>query len=157
MAKASCSNARQKARRNSCIKRRITGPRVLRRGIACNWEVRSRSTIVQLLWIGGHGYGQRDRKGKGGFVRRPFRWLLLLCCQFLGLAFVPHQLKRALGFFVCLRNFFLHLGGRFFHFWREADVAVVLHAGAGRDEASHDDVLFQAAQVIDRCLEWKLR
>jgi len=81
------------------------------------------------------------------------KFLPLLGCEFLGLAFVPHKLERALGFFVRLRDFFLHLGGRFFHFWREADVAVVFHAGAGRNEASHDDVLFQAAEVIDLAVD----
>src|ERR1700730_1053243 len=88
--------------------------------------------------------------------RPPHRFLPLLCRKFLGLAFVPHELERSLGFFVRLRNFFLYLGGRFFHFWREANVAVVLHAGACRNEASDDDVLLQAAQVIHgplkRCL-----
>src|SRR5207244_27251 len=46
----------------------------------------------------------------------------------------------------------LHLGGGLFHFWREAHVAVVLHAGTGRDEASNNDVLFQSSQVINLTL-----
>src|SRR5436190_15033060 len=31
----------------------------------------------------------------------------------------------------------------------DIDIAVVLHPGAGRNEPAHDDVLLQAAQVID--------
>src|SRR6185312_14426615 len=77
----------------------------------------------------------------------------LLRCQFLGFAFLPHHLQRALGFLVRLRDFLLYLGSGLFHLWREANVAVVLHAGAGRDEASHDDVLFQTAQVVHRSVD----
>src|SRR5215467_6416307 len=69
--------------------------------------------------------------------------------QFVVFALVPHHFESALGLFVGGGNFGLYLGGSLFHLWREADVAVVLHAGSSRDEASDDDVLFQAAQVID--------
>src|SRR5215831_14559644 len=73
--------------------------------------------------------------------------------EFFVLALVTHHLKSALGFFICSRDFRLYLGSGLFHLWREADVAVVLHAGAGRDEASDDNVLFQAAQVIDLAVD----
>src|SRR5579872_5447294 len=152
MANASCSKARQKASRNKCINRRINVPRVFRRGMVCNWEVRSSSRSGNLWGLAAIVYGKH--KTRGGYMKTaPFGSCKLLGCEFLGLAFVPHKLKRALGFFVRLRDFFLHLGGRFFHFWREADVAVVFHAGAGRNEASHDDVLFQSAQVIDLAVD----
>src|ERR1700739_4926267 len=73
--------------------------------------------------------------------------------QVLGLALVTHHFESALGFFISRRDFRLHLGGGLFHLWREAHVAVVLHAGSGRDEASDNDVLFQAAQVIDLAVD----
>src|SRR5579864_591924 len=73
--------------------------------------------------------------------------------QFFVLALVTHHFESALGFFISSRNFRLHLGRGLFHFWREAHVAVVLHAGTGRDEASNDDVLFQAAKVIDLAVD----
>src|SRR5580693_5048047 len=73
--------------------------------------------------------------------------------QFFVLALVTHHLESALGFFVSSRDFGLYLGGSLFHLWREAYVAVVLHARSGRDEASDDDVLFQAAQVIDLAVD----
>src|SRR5580704_12228264 len=79
--------------------------------------------------------------------RRKFRG------DFVGFALVTHHFESALGFFVRSRNFRLYLGGSLFHFWREAHVAVVLHAGSGRDEASDNDVLFQAAQVIDLAVD----
>src|SRR5690348_7437011 len=82
-----------------------------------------------------------------GRIAPPFCLAESLCCQFLGLAFVTHQLERALGLLVRGRDLLLHLGGSLFHFWRETHVAVVLHAGAGWDEAPDDDVLLQAAQV----------
>src|SRR5579862_394801 len=69
--------------------------------------------------------------------------------QFVGLALVTHHFESALRFLVRSRNFGLYFGCGLFHFWREPHVAVVLHAGTGRDETSDDDVLFQSAQVID--------
>src|ERR1700756_3677182 len=79
------------------------------------------------------------------------------CGQFRAQFFIPalvtHHFESALGFFVRSRDFSLYLGGSLFHFWRETHVAVVLHAGPGRDEASDDDVLFQAAQVIDLAVD----
>src|ERR1039458_6465617 len=66
---------------------------------------------------------------------------------------MAHHFESALGFFVRSRDFRLYLGGSLFHFWREAHVAVVLHAGAGRDEASDNDVFFQAAQVINLAVD----
>src|SRR5579859_341581 len=73
--------------------------------------------------------------------------------EFLVFALVAHHLESALGLFVRRGDLGLDLGGSLFHLRREADVAVVLHAGAGRDEASDDDVLFQAAQVIDLAVD----
>src|SRR5579872_5925329 len=73
--------------------------------------------------------------------------------EFVGFALVAHHLESAFSLFVRGRNFSLYLGGSLFHFWREADVAVVLHAGSGRDKASDNDVLFQAAQVIDLAVD----
>jgi hypothetical protein len=46
------------------------------------------------------------------------------------LALMSEQFQRAFGFFVRGRNFLLHLGGSLFHFLREPDIAVVLHARA---------------------------
>src|ERR1700722_2156511 len=40
-------------------------------------------------------------------------------------------------------------GGRRRHFRQQLNAAVVLETRASRDEAAHDDVFFQAAQVID--------
>src|SRR6202035_1706791 len=60
--------------------------------------------------------------------------------------------ERALGFFVGLRNLFLHLGGGLFHLGREPHVAIVLHASAGGDEPSDNDVFLQSTQVVDRAL-----
>src|SRR6185312_4169895 len=47
----------------------------------------------------------------------------------------------------------LDLGCRFFELWGELDVAVVLHAGSGGDEAAYDDVLLEAAQRVDRAVD----
>src|SRR5579863_5435802 len=166
MANASCSKARQKASRNRCMNRRITGPRLLRRGMVCNWEVRSSSRSGNLWGLAAMLFRRTANKkrvvipseseGSGSCLHHQYsrrrqiprslatlgmtvcKFSPLLGCEFLGLAFVTHKLERALGFFVRLGDFFLHLGGRFFHFWREADVAVVFHAGAGRNQASHD-------------------
>src|SRR6184192_4649985 len=91
------------------------------------------------------------RKPKDGSLR-PLRLAESFRCQFLGLALMTHQLERALGLFVSGRDLLLHLGGGLFHFWREAHVAVVLHAGTGSDEASNNDVLFQSSQVINLTL-----
>jgi hypothetical protein len=60
---------------------------------------------------------QRNVKQKGGLLR-PLPIAQLLRCQFLGLAFGTHEFERALGLFVRLRDFLLHLGGGLFHFWR---------------------------------------
>src|ERR1700691_2154540 len=76
----------------------------------------------------------------------------LLRRQFLGFALVTHHFESALRLFVCRRDFRLYLGRGLFHLGREAHVAVVLHAGAGRDQAADDDVLLESAQVIDRSL-----
>src|SRR5580693_2980390 len=73
--------------------------------------------------------------------------------QFFVLALMTHHLESALSFFVRSRDFGLYLGGSLFHLWRQAYVAVVFHARSGRDEASDDDVLFQAAQVIDLAVD----
>ena len=43
----------------------------------------------------------------------------------------------------------LDTGGRFFQLRRELDVAVVLEAGSGGNEAADDHVLLEAAQVVD--------
>src|SRR5579864_1888302 len=96
------------------------------------------------------------RKGPGTLVLRPrsLRLFTLLTSrqfrrEFVSLALVTHHFESPLGLFVSSRDFRLYLGGSLFHLWREAHVAVVLHAGSGRDKASDNDVLFQAAQVID--------
>src|SRR5439155_11474083 len=96
---------------------------------------------------------QNAHRRKGADCSAPV-YSVLLRRQFfgLGLAFLPHQLERALGFFVGSGDFFLYFGRGLFHFWREAHVAVVLHAGAGRDEPSDDHVLLQAAQMVDLAL-----
>ena len=47
----------------------------------------------------------------------------------------------------------LDLGCRFFELGGELDVAVVLHAGAGGDEAADDDVLLEAAQRVDGAVD----
>src|SRR5215469_9013946 len=73
--------------------------------------------------------------------------------EFFVLALVTHHLQSALCLFIRSRDFRLYLGRSLFHLWREADVTVVLHAGAGRDQAADDDVLFQAAQVIDLAVD----
>src|SRR5436305_4506600 len=91
-------------------------------------------------------------KEKGQPESCPFQFQLLRC-EFLRLAFRTHEFERALGLFVGLRDFLLHLCRGLFHFWREPHVAVILHAGAGRNEASHDDVLLQSAQVVHRSLD----
>src|SRR6266851_1988406 len=70
-----------------------------------------------------------QRKAKGR-IAPPFLAFQLLRCEFLGLAFGTHEFERALGLFVGLRDFLLHLGRSLFHFWREAHIAVILHAGA---------------------------
>ena len=46
------------------------------------------------------------------------------------------------------RDYLLHAGSGFFEFLRELDVAVVLLARSGRDEAADDDVFLEAAQAV---------
>src|SRR5579863_10323023 len=152
MANASCWNARQKASRSKRRKRRTTGPRVAGRGTGRNWELESGCRSCSSCGLAAMGDESNAEKQKGGLNTAPLLFLRLLCRQFLGLAFVPHQLERTLSFLVRLRDFYLHLRGRFFHFWREANVAVVLHAGACRNETSDDDVLLQATKVIHGAL-----
>ena len=50
-------------------------------------------------------------------------------------------------------DFGLDAGCRFFEFWGELDVAVVVHTGAGRDETAHDDVFLEAAERVDRAVD----
>src|SRR5215472_13453674 len=76
-----------------------------------------------------------------------------LCAEFFVLTLVTHHFESALSFFIRSRDFRLYLGGGLFHLRREAYVAVVLHTGAGRDQAPDDDVFFQAAQVIDLAVD----
>src|SRR5580704_6172152 len=95
----------------------------------------------------------RSEKGRGADYPPLALPLSLLRGKLFRLAFVPHQLERALGFLVGLREFFLHFCLSFFHLWCEAYIAVVLHAGAGRNQPSHDDVLLQTAQVIDSAID----
>src|SRR5450432_3596759 len=73
--------------------------------------------------------------------------------QFFGFTLVAHHLESTFRFLVRSRYLGLYFGRGLFHFRREAHVAVVLHAGAGRDEASDDDVLFQTAQVVDLAVD----
>ena len=61
-----------------------------------------------------------------------------------------------LGFLVSGVHFLLYLGRGLFEFRRELDVAVVLHAGAGRDETTDDDVFLQAAQIVDGAVDGRL-
>jgi hypothetical protein len=46
-----------------------------------------------------------------------------------------------------------HAGSGFFEFLRELDVAVVLHARSGWDEATDDEVFLEAAQAVDRTVD----
>src|SRR5579871_6279868 len=95
--------------------------------------------------------------GAKKFAPDTYFYLRLACGhfrgEFVGFALVTHHFESAFSLFVRGRYFSLYLGGGLFHLWREAHVAVVLHAGSGRDEASDDDVLFQAAQVIDLAVD----
>src|SRR5579885_1966371 len=95
--------------------------------------------------------------GAKKFAPDTYFYLRLACWQFrselVGFALVTHHFESAFRLFVRCRNFGLYLGGGLFHFWREAHVAVVLHPGPGRDESANDDVLFQAAQVIDLAID----
>src|SRR5438270_4848998 len=75
-----------------------------------------------------------------------------LRCQLLGFAFLAQQFEGALGLLIGLRNLFLHFGRSFFQLRRQAHVAIVFHAGAGRNKPADDDVLLEPAQVIDRAL-----
>src|SRR5437868_864340 len=117
-------------------------------------QLRSRATflILQSIRIGVHAEHETANHESEGGTGRPFAFLRLLRRQFFGFTLSTHQLERALGFFISLRNLFLHFGCCFFHLWRETHVAVVLHTGAGWDQSSHDDVLLQTAQVIYRAL-----
>ena len=84
--------------------------------------MRSVVKIFQNLYHREHKGTQRNATVGVRQTKRADRSALpvskLLRCQFLGLAFGTHEFERALGLFVRLRNFFLHLGRRFFHFWR---------------------------------------
>ncbi len=51
------------------------------------------------------------------------------------------------------RDFLLDLGCRFFELRGELDVAVVLHARAGGDQAADDDVFLEAAERVDRAVD----
>src|ERR1700738_44783 len=77
----------------------------------------------------------------------------LLGCHFFGFAFLPHEFQFALGFLEGGRDFLLHAGSGFFEFLRKLDVAVVLHARSGWDEASDDDVFLEAAQAVHRTVD----
>src|SRR5215469_15179976 len=78
---------------------------------------------------------------------------VLLRSELFRFAFVPHHFERTLRFLVGSGDLLLHLRSGLFHLGREADVAVVLHAGSGGDEAADDNVLLEAAQVIDSSLD----
>src|SRR5450755_1835055 len=131
------------------------GPYVRRdnRPQACS-SLRSRVSSQVSAQKTGANLGHLARTKTWGDFRRP--WIALVLCllrsQFFGLAFVTHEFERPFGIFVGLRDFFLHLACGLFHFWRETHVAVVLHAGAGGNQAAHDDVFLQPAQMIDRSL-----
>jgi hypothetical protein len=77
----------------------------------------------------------------------------LLGGHFFGFAFLPHEFQFALGFLEGGRDFLLHTGSGLFKLLRELDVAVVLHARSGRDEATDDDVFLEAAQAVDRAVD----
>src|SRR5580698_4979168 len=98
-----------------------------------------------------------SEKGRGADFPPLALPLSLLRGKFFRLALVTHELERALGFLVRLRDFLLHLGRSFFHLRREADVAVVFHAGAGGNQPSHNHVLLQTAQVIHPAVDGSLR
>ncbi len=76
--------------------------------------------------------------------------------HFFLFAFHAHLLEFALFGFDGCGDFLLDLGCRFFELGRELDVAVVLHAGAGRDEAADDDVFLEAAQRVDGAVDASL-
>src|SRR5271165_7421054 len=83
----------------------------------------------------------------------PVSWLRLLRSEFFRLTFVPHEFERALGLFIRGTDLFLHLLRRLFHLGREPHIAVVFHAGAGRNQAADDHIFFQTAQVIDLAVD----
>ncbi len=79
-------------------------------------------------------------------------------CLFAGgelflFAFHAHLFEFALFGVVGLLDFLLDLGCRFFELWGECDVAVVLHAGSGGDEAADDDVFLEAAERVDGAVD----
>src|SRR3954453_16991416 len=112
-----------------------------------NYRPQCRKDLTKMNQIS-HSRSQRKRA-----ARKLPSVSQLLRCEFLGLAFRTHEFERALSLFVGLRDFLLHLCRGLFHFWREPHVAVVLHAGAGRNEASYNDVLLEPAQVVHRSLD----
>src|SRR5260370_20033048 len=108
---------------------------------------------LRSAWTGGTPVPTRANETKGRLASPPAQNRpVLLRGEFFGLAFVPHEFERALGIFVGLRDFLLHLACRLFHFGRETHVPVIFHAGAGRNQAAHDHVLLQSAQMIDSSL-----
>src|SRR5581483_8390825 len=73
--------------------------------------------------------------------------------EFFLFAFHAHGFELALFGFVGLLHFLLDGGCRFLELGGELDVAVVVHAGAGRDEAADDDVFLEAAQRVDGAVD----
>ena len=78
---------------------------------------------------------------------------LLAGGEFFLFAFHAHGFELAFFGVVGFLDFLLDGGGCFFELWGEFDVAVVLHAGSGGDEAADDDVFLEAAEGIDRSVD----
>jgi hypothetical protein len=79
-----------------------------------NWEIVPRSGSCNLCGLA----CIENQKNKGAaFSAPPLFFSALLRCQFLGLAFVPHQLERPLGLLVRGGDFLLHFGCGLFHLW----------------------------------------
>ena len=74
----------------------------------------SYSAIVIRLSVLDHN-SQASQQPRDGAARRVcLDGKYLLGCQFLGFAFLAHQLQFALRLFVCRGHFLLHAGSRFF-------------------------------------------
>src|SRR5258708_10942925 len=78
---------------------------------------------------------------------------LLLCGHLFRFALLAQQFQCTLCRGVLGGDFFLHLGGRLFQFRSQTDIAVVLHACSSRDQAAHDHVLLESAQVVHCSLD----
>src|SRR5215472_8724310 len=113
------------------------------------------ANFLRSILLGARAHRKGEAEGAAGTT--PSRMLPeLLRSKLFRLAFVTHHFERPFRLLVGSGDLLLYLGRGFLHLWREANVAVVLHAGSGRDEAADDDVLLQAAQMIDGSLDGSL-